>query len=73
MLSNLKQDEDITDLTSSKYTGSFSSMPENPFPVSESDTDGTFALGELAALTVNNDTESGAYDVRDCCFCKSRK
>ena len=37
MLSNMKQDEDITDLTSSKYAASFSSMPDNPFPAYERD------------------------------------
>ena len=75
MLSNLKQGEEITDLTSSsQFASNFSSDGvgggggggSSSFPAGgESDTDGTFQLGELAALTVNNDTESASgYDVR---------
>ncbi|OQV23930.1 Striatin [Hypsibius exemplaris] len=70
MLSTLNKDEEITDLTESQIAHSFihnNQMPANQssFPPSESDTDGTLALGELAALTVNNDTEGsgGGYDM----------
>lgn len=63
MLNNLKQEEDITDLTSPKYAVSFAALPDMQFSTGEATEDGSFALGELAALTVNNDTESGNYDV----------
>ncbi|XP_055342697.1 striatin-like isoform X2 [Paramacrobiotus metropolitanus] len=64
MLQNLKQEEDITDLTASnKYSLSFSALPEISFPTGDGGPDGSFGLGELAGLTVNNDTESGNYDL----------
>ena len=64
MLNNLNK-EGAADLTSQSVSPApFSSSPNTSFLSAETNNEASsFGLGELAALTVNNDSEAGPYDV----------